>query len=206
MGNVFQNVGGLNPRRSVFDLSYVKTLTCDMGQLIPIMCDEVVPGDVFTIANEAVVRFQPMVAPILHEVNMYVHYFFVPYRLLWISWEDFISGGVDGDDASVIPTWSPTNKAIGSLWDYLGFPTTITPTGRLPLDFPRRAYNFIYSEYYRDQTIQDTFDWTAGNEDILNRCWEKTTSHLHYRGNKEVQVLRYLYPDQHRLCGLTISA
>ena len=38
-----------------------------MGQLIPVMCDEVVPGDVFEIGNEAVVRFQPLVAPILHE-------------------------------------------------------------------------------------------------------------------------------------------
>ena len=171
--NIFQNVGGLQPRRSVFDLSYVKTLTCDMGQLIPIMCDEVVPGDIFKIGNEAVVRFQPLVAPVLHEVNMYVHYFFVPYRLLWDDWETFITGGVDGDDATALPTWNPTNKAIGSLWDYIGFPTTITPTGRLPLDFPRRAYNFIYSEYYRDQTLQDTFDWTAGNESILNRCWEK---------------------------------
>lgn len=173
MSDVFSNIAGLTPKRSVFDLSYVKTLTCDMGQLIPVMCDEVVPGDIFKIGNEAVVRFQPMVAPILHEVNLYTHYFFVPYRLLWDDWEDFISGGTEGDDASVLPRWNPTNKAIGSLWDYLGFPTTITPTGRLPLSFPREAYNFIFSEYYRDQTLQESFDWTAGNEDILNRCWEK---------------------------------
>ena len=79
---VYQNVGALMPGRSVFDLSYTKTLTCDMGQLIPIMCDEVVPGDVFHIGNQSVVRFQPLVAPILHEINQYVHYFFVPYRLL----------------------------------------------------------------------------------------------------------------------------
>ena len=71
--NVFSEVGGLHPRRSVFDLSYEKKLTCDMAQLIPVMCDEVVPGDVFKIGNQAVVRFQPLVAPILHEINMYVH-------------------------------------------------------------------------------------------------------------------------------------
>ena len=60
--NVFSEVGGLHPRRSVFDLSYEKKLTCDMAQLIPVMCDEVVPGDVFKIGNQAVVRFQPLVA------------------------------------------------------------------------------------------------------------------------------------------------
>ena len=43
---VFSRVAGLHPGMSVFDLSYTKLLTCDMGQLIPVMCDEVVPGDV----------------------------------------------------------------------------------------------------------------------------------------------------------------
>ena len=60
---VFKRVGGLHPRRSVFDLSYEKKFTCDMGQLVPVLCEEMVPGDKFTIGNEVVVRFQPMVAP-----------------------------------------------------------------------------------------------------------------------------------------------
>ena len=107
------------------------------------MCDEMVPGDVFDVANAIVLRFQPLVAPILHEVNCYVHYFFVPYRLLWSNWENFITGGVDGNDASVLPRWSPTNNAIGSLWDYLGFPTGVVPSDALPLDFPRSAYNLF---------------------------------------------------------------
>jgi len=53
MANVrpFQSVRSLRPGRSIFDLSYQKKFTCDMGKLIPIMCDEVVPGDVWEIAN-----------------------------------------------------------------------------------------------------------------------------------------------------------
>ena len=121
---IYKNVGALMPGRSAFDLSYTKTLTCDMGQLIPVMCDEVVPGDVFNIGNQSVVRFQPLVAPILHEINQYVHYFFVPYRLLWEDWEEFISKGVSGDETPVLPKWSPdlADTAVGTLWDYLGFP------------------------------------------------------------------------------------
>ena len=142
-----------------------------MGQLIPVMCDEVVPGDIFKIGSQAVVRFQPLVAPILHEINMYVHYYFVPYRLLWDDWEDFITGGVDGQDASVLPRWTPTNTALNSLWDYLGFPVGISPTGALPLDFPRRAYNMVYNEYYRDETLQTEVALT--NETILRRNWSK---------------------------------
>ena len=75
-GSVFNHVAGLQTGYSVFDLSYVKTMTADMGILYPVMCDEVVPGDIFKIGNQMVVRMQPMVAPILHEVNVYVHYFF----------------------------------------------------------------------------------------------------------------------------------
>ena len=169
--NPFQEVRSLYPGRSVFDLSYEKKFTCDMGQLIPIQCDEVVPGDVLSIGNQMVVRFQPLVAPIMHEINAFCHYFFVTYRILWEEWEDFITGGVDGDDASVLPTWNPTNTTIGSLWDYLGFPTGIVPTGALPIDFVRRAYNRIYNEYYRDENLITEVAETS--EIILNRCWEK---------------------------------
>ena len=169
--NIFDRTGTLQPARSMFDLSYEKKFTCDMGQLIPVCCEEVVPGDFFKIGNQSVIRFQPLVAPVLHEINQYVHYFFVPYRLLWDDWEDFITGGVTGDLSPVIPRWTPTNNAIGSLWDYLGFPTGVVPTGALPLDFPRRAYNFVYNEYYRDETLIDEVD--LNNELILNRCWEK---------------------------------
>ena len=169
--NVFSEVGGLHPRRSVFDLSYEKKLTCDMAQLIPVMCDEVVPGDVFKIGNQAVVRFQPLVAPILHEINMYVHYFFVPYRILWDDWEDFISGGADGQFSDPIPEWEPTLTTEGSLWDFFGFPVGVDPDGAYPLDFPRRAYNLVYNEYYRDENLQTEVALT--NETILNRAWEK---------------------------------
>lgn len=172
--HVLQRVGAINPKYSVFDLSYEKKLTCDMGQLIPVQCDQVVPGDYWEMGCQAVVRMMPIVAPIMHEINMYVHTFFVPYRLLWDDWESYITGGVDGSDASTLPRWAPTNAAIGSLWDFLGFPTTDTPAnwclGATPMDFPRRAYNRIYNEYYRDETLISEVAET--NETILNSAWE----------------------------------
>ena len=168
----FQSVGSLHPGRSQFNLSYVKTFTADMGQLIPIMCDECVPGDIWKIGNQSVVRFQPLVAPVLHEINQFVHYFFVPYRLLWEDWEDFITSGEDGQDVSVLPYWDVTDDSEGSLWDYLGFPTDVDPgAGARPIDFPRRAYNFVFNEYYRDENLQTQVALT--NEDILLRNWEK---------------------------------
>ena len=168
---IFQRVQTARPGRSVFNLSYEKKFTCDMGQLIPVMCDELVPGDSFKIGNQSVIRMQPLVAPAMHEINQFVHYFFVPYRLLWDDWEQFISKGVTGDYTTPVPEWHPTNNAKGSLWDFLGFPIGVVPTGCLPLDFPRRAYNLVFNEFYRDETLVPEVPMT--NETILNRSWEK---------------------------------
>lgn len=169
---IFNNIGSLHPPMSAFDLSYEKKFTADMGQLIPVLADEMVPGDFFQIGNQAIIRFQPMVAPILHEINMFYHVFFVPYRLLWDEWEDFITGGITGDLTPTPPTWDPTLNTEGSLWDYLGFPTGIDPgAGARPLTFPRDAYNLIFNEYYRDETLQT--EVALDQESVLNRNWEK---------------------------------
>lgn len=193
--SVFKSVGRIRPRRNSFDLSYDKRFTCDMGELIPIACDHVVPGDIFKIGCEITLRFQPLVAPIYHEVRVQTHWFFVPYRLLWPQWEEFITGGEqvnrdsnglyigDGLSTAVLPRWIPSSRqmggiqppswsnrlqnnvpvdlAVGSLWDFLGFPldinqgwSTANQFAVLPLDFPRRAYYFIWNEYYRDENLQ----------------------------------------------------
>nr|QJB18869.1 MAG: major capsid protein [Microvirus sp.] len=173
----FQNVENLNPGRSVFDLSHQKLLSCDMGQLIPILCEEMIPGDHFKMGNEMIIRMNPLVAPIMHEINATVHYFFVPYRILDEDWEKFITGDTLGDDATVLPRWIPTNVnqiPVGSLWDHLGFPPGIIPTDRCPMDYTRRAYIKIFNDFYRDQTLQTELDITdLANRDILYRNWEK---------------------------------
>ena len=176
------SVGALRPRRNQFDLSYRKNFTCDMGQLIPVVCDEAVPGDYFKIGNEVVIRFQPLAAPIMHEIYATVHYFFVPYRILWDQWEDYISQGLlsDGTPAIPIPTYQfpsvdqPTDL-IGTLWDFFGFPipgdVSGPVRGQMPIDFPWRAYNLVYNEYYRDQDLQEEVDFS--NHHVLNRNWAK---------------------------------
>lgn len=172
MSNIYQNTKNNRPGRSVFNLSYDKKFDGDMGYLYPVMCDEVIPGDVMRVGNQTVIRFQPLVAPIMHEINVYTHYFFVPYRLLDDDWEEFISGGVQGDSTATVPRWNPSTTAKGTLWDYLGLPVGVTPIGALPLDFPRRAYNFVYNEFYNDQTLNEG-GVALTNETILKRAWEK---------------------------------
>lgn len=182
-GSVFQKTGALKPGRSVFDLSYTKLFDCDMAQLVPVFCDEVVPGDHFTMSNEMVVRMQPMLAPILHDVYVTTHYFFVPYRLLWDDWEEFITGGKDADYVGSPPLLSAKIEALtkehkGTLLDYIGLRIPVESESDIPLTeanspvmFPVNSYNLIYNEYYRDQNLIEEVD--LDNINILNRAWTK---------------------------------
>ncbi len=198
--SVFSSVRGNNVGRSVFDLSHVKRFTSDMGQLIPVLFLECVPGDTMKIGCEAVTRFQPMVAPILDSVDMYVHYFFVPTRLLMDNekdWETFLTGGKDGTDESVsLPTFQfdyafgggsedphfPFSNGIRygkySLWDYFGLPVSDSYTtsalirdSNHVLAFPQRAYNLVWNEYYRDENLCDEVSLKNGT--LLYRAWKK---------------------------------
>lgn len=189
--SVYNHVGRLSPRRSVFSNSMWKLLDCDMGQLIPVYWRELVPGDVFNISMEAVVRFQPLVAPVLHEIYLRSFYFFVPTRIIMDRntvedlgdtgiWEDFITGGDDGNDDTVLPVWGSSageTFPVGgfpeySLWDYLGHPVGVVPTAdSMPISFDRRCYNIIYNEYFRDQNLIDEI--SLDSTDIRYIAWSK---------------------------------
>lgn len=194
--SVYGHVKSIHPGRSAFNLSYDKKFDGDMGYLYPVLCDEVMPGDTWKIGNQIVIRFQPLVAPIMHEINAYVHYFFVPTRLLFKDsdipagsnlskeqlWENFLSQGKDGkqfNDNSIetpislpLPRWTPTSTpAIGSLWDYFGFPLVKVNAEHSPLSFCKRCYNAVWNAYYRDENLMDEVD--LDSDVLLKRCWEK---------------------------------
>lgn len=195
MRNLFNSISSRRPKRNVFDLSHEVKLSTNMGRLTPILCEEVVPGDKFRGSANALVRLAPMLAPMMHHVNVYTHFFFVPNRIIWNEWEDFITGGKDGTANPVFPRLRlpGTDFEPGTLADYLGIGAA-SPTGS-PAGFvdvsalPFRAYQLIYNEYYRDQNLTDEIDFSrdsgifAHSSDIpgdverllalRNRAWEK---------------------------------
>lgn len=166
-------------RRSKHNLSHYKLFSGDMGELIPIGLTEVLPGDSFQHNTTALVRLSPLLAPLMHRVDVTIHHWYVPMRLIWDDWEDFITGGPDNDDASVLPTIdSGAGFAVGSLADYLGVPPSVANLDVSALPF--RAYALIWNEWYRDQDLQIelTIDTGSGpdsttNTNIVNRAWEK---------------------------------
>ncbi len=136
--------------------------------MAPIICQEIVPGDVFDVKSEALIRMAPMLAPIMHRVDININYFFVPNRITWKDWEDYITGGLKGDYEGDLPTISIDDQLTdqffltGSLADYLGVPTidlgNIAPPYQKISQLPFRAYQQIYNDYYIDQNLQTPLD------------------------------------------------
>lgn len=166
-------------KRSKFSLSHYKLLTCDMGELVPVALTEVLPGDSIQQATSALVRCSPLLAPVMHPVHAKIHHWYVPHRLVWDNFEDFITGGPDGLNASVYPTKTfATGPVNGSLADYLGVPTGVNNIVVSALPF--RGYAMIWNEWYRDQdlvtaVVISTADGndTTTNVTLQNCAWEK---------------------------------
>lgn len=157
-------------RRNKFSLSHYKLFSCKMGQLIPIGLTEVLPGDTIQQSTSCFIRFSPMVAPVMHPVQVKIHHWYVPFRLVWDDFEDFITGGPDGLNDSTPPYAVRSNvnpQATGTLSDYLGIPPLLANDVRFST-LPFRAYQLIWNEWYRDQNLQEEFEIpkTSGREVI----------------------------------------
>lgn len=174
-GNVFNRIGALHPRRSAHDLSHRILTTTDMGILYPITSFLVTAGDYFKIANELVIRLQPCFAPVLHVITAFVHWFFVPLRIVWSAWEEYRTGGQDGkghernplpliyfdpfvgNQAELAPAFTK-NGVMNALYHFHGKAGDSTSAvssllGNAPVDFLLRAYTKIYNDYYRDENF-----------------------------------------------------
>lgn len=141
-------------KRSKFSLSHYNLTTMNMGYVVPVGLTEVLPGDTIQQATSAFIRVTPLVAPVMHPVHVSIHHWYVPLRLIWDDFENFITGGEDGLDTSEYPTVKSSSNggfATGSLADHLGCPTDIPNLVVSALPF--RAYHLIWNEWYRDQNV-----------------------------------------------------
>jgi hypothetical protein len=156
-------------KRSKHNLSNYIPLTFNMGELIPINCLEVLPGDSFRASTSALIRVSPLLAPVMHPVEVRIHHWFVPNRLVWSSWEDFITGGSDGNNADTVPTITNTSAVGTTLSHYLGVPYNASNTTYNAL--PIRAVNKIFNEFYRDQDL--VTERSEDDNSIPKISWEK---------------------------------
>lgn len=167
----FSAVPAANIQRSKFDLSCQHRTLFDAGLLIPVFADEILPGDTWSIKTAMLVRFATLQVPIMDDIYIDLHWWFVPNRLIWEHWQQFMGEQLPNPGSSTAYTvpqlgnatnssHHPTMYPINSLFDYLGYKAgNATPSyTAFPLvdALECRAYNLIYNEWYRDQNLVDS--------------------------------------------------
>jgi hypothetical protein len=156
--------------RSSFNTQYAHKTTFDAGFLVPIYCDEVLPGDTHRVKMTAFARLATPLFPVMDNLHLDTFFFFVPNRLVWDNWVKFMGEQANpGDSISyVVPTITSTagGYAVGSLFDHLGLPTAGQIVGSNTVThnaLPLRAYNLIYNEWFRDENLQNSVTVRTGD-------------------------------------------
>lgn len=153
--------------RSMFNMDHSVKFSANVGEVIPFDCIEILPGDSLEIDTSKVIRLQPMVAPIMDEVICDLYWFFVPHRLVWSHWQEFM--GENNESAwspSVeynIPTIAPpivdesNNRywKVGTIADYMGLPVGQIDYNREYNALPFRSYALICDQWFRSESVMD---------------------------------------------------
>lgn len=169
-------------KKSKQNLSYENKFTFNLGELVPFLVQEVVPGQTARFGANVLLRTQPLVAPIMHRIDTLMWYFYIPYRLLQTNFEDFMTGGLQGNANIASPlVKSPADGgfAVGSLADYLNYATGVPNFESLAWGF--RAYAKAFNDYFINQNVEgqelplslgDGLDTTT-NTKLQNKNWRR---------------------------------
>lgn len=158
-------------KRSRFRRNQSVKLSFNAGQLIPFYVDEVLPGDTMSIDTSKLVRMQTLITPCMDNIYLDTYYFFVPNRLVWEHWKNFMGENTTApwypDVEYTVPQLRPPQNSdmavVGwpekSIADYMGVPTDVVPDDPSSLGYsinalPFRAYALIWNEWFRDENLQ----------------------------------------------------
>lgn len=156
--------------RASFNMQRALKTTFDAGYLIPVLCEEILPGDTFKLKMTAFARLATPIFPVMDNLYLDSFFFFVPNRLVWDNWVKFMGEqNSPGDSISyVIPQLvSPASGfAVGSVFDYFGLPTVgqVNAGSTVSVNvLPLRAYNLIYNQWFRDENLVPPFSINKGD-------------------------------------------
>lgn len=178
MNKNFSLIPSTGIQRSAFLRDSGLKTTFDEGYLIPIFCDEVLPGDTFRLKVSHLTRLATPIVPFMDNVFTDMFFFFVPTRLVWDNWQKFNGERDNPDDSTdfLVPQLTSPEGGFsnGSIFDYFGLPTKVAnfKFNCLPL----RCYNLIYKEWFRDENLIDSPVIEKGDTDslsnyqLLKRC------------------------------------
>lgn len=154
----FGNVITRKPKRSGFKRSHSHTTTFNVGEIIPVYIDEVLPGDTFKINTKAIARQTTMIKPVMDNCYLDIMYFFVPWRLIWSDLKKFFGENSDPyfvTDKPSMPFIAPPKGGWqeGTIADYMNIPVNVDIPGGVNA-LPFRAYSLVFNDWFRDENLQ----------------------------------------------------
>lgn len=166
LSKIFTKVPVDIPNRSGFDLSFENLLTMKVGTLTPVLCEEVIPNETYSLGYLSQVQLPPMATNFYGRVDLRLEAFFVPMRILWGGWQNFFTMPTNNPygTPTVRPTQVPTLTLQPEeqvpftqpkeLLDYLGIRNFPTVVNEMDINIlPLVAYHRIYDEWYRNSMI-----------------------------------------------------
>lgn len=142
--------------RTTMDRSHGHKTCFNAGDLIPVLIDEVYPGDTFKVTTHAIARMNTPIFPIMDNIAMDVHYFFVPMRHLWLNWHKFMGEQEDPSDSidyTIPVVTAPSGGWVeDTIFDYMGCPIGVEIDVNV---LPFRAYDWVYDSFFRDQNLEN---------------------------------------------------
>lgn len=182
-------------RRSRFKRDFNLLTTINEGDLVPIYCDEVLPGDTAKINMNALMRMSTPLYPVMDNCNCDFYFFFVPSRLLWDHFENLMGQNDSSFWAEPVEYTTPKTKApkggwnVGTVADYFGIPTGVEniEVNSLPL----RAYTKIWNEWFRDENLSEPRPMSTGDETTNGANENEGGLNSPERGGQILKVTKY---------------
>lgn len=179
---LFNSVPTIHRRRTPFNLSHKVFTSMNVGDLVPILCQEVYPGDDFKIDSTYIARtLSEYIRPVMDSLYMDIMYFFVPNRLIFDKFKN-VMGESNGAWAPSI-TYSvpdimdytsrynggPVTVFPGTVADYLGIPPIVyKDSAGVATDLPKvsvlpfRAFAKVYDDWFRDENVESPMSIATG--------------------------------------------
>ena len=165
--------------KSTFNLSEGLKTTIDFDKLYPVYWEELSPGDHFEVDVASVCRLMPTVAPIMDNVKLKYFAFWVPNRLLWKHFVNFMGEKTWQESTTdyLVPqiNMKVAENISGGLADYLGCPPTGAECDYSVSALPFRAYYKVWNDWFRASEIQEPLTEFTGDNLATDKAEEKDT-------------------------------
>lgn len=153
--------------RSTFEQKWSHLTTMNAGKLYPIACQEVLPGDTFSLDTSILARMSTPIFPVMDDCYIDTYHFFVPNRLVWEHWKNLMGENSESPWSNTVEysvpqiTLTPENFENSNA-DYFGIGK---PRGDVKVNaLPFRALALIWNEWFRDQNVSTPKGFNKGDD------------------------------------------